>query len=263
MNEGNPFRVDGLVAVVTGSGSGIGEAIARELAGAGARVVVADLDETRAQRVAHDIRGAGGDAAAVRVDVTDAVDVDRLAARAIDEYGQLDAWVNNAGIQNRQDTLDVTTDGFIRILSVNLLGVLHGCQSAARVMSAGSSITNILSFAIDRATASTVAYGASKQGAWAVTKTCAVEFGTRGIRVNGVAPGWTVTELSKKRATDADGNFDAERFEALVGQMSKLSPLGVVMEPVDSARAVVYLSSPAARYLTGQVIRVNGGATME
>lgn len=257
------FRVDDQVAIVTGAGGGIGEAIARVLAGAGARVVVADLDLDAAQKVAKAIDGDGSAAVAQCVDVTDAASVDQLVGATMAQFGKLDIYVNNAGIQQRRDALDITPDEFSRILAVDLNGVLYGSQAAARVMKAGSSIINILSFIVDRSTAGTASYGAAKSGAWALTRTFAIELGPRGIRVNGVAPGWTATALSRRRAVDEQGNFDEARWQDLLGRMSALSPLGSVAEPADSANAVLYLASPAARFLTGQVIRVNGGATMQ
>lgn len=263
MDTTSAFRIDGKVAVVTGAGSGIGEATAAVLAEAGACVIVADLSREKADKVATAIQASGGKAYARGVDVSDPNSVNDMVGSTVADYGQLDILVNNAGTQTRNAAVDITPDEFNRILGVNLNGVLYGSQAAARVMKAGSTIINTLSFIIDRPTAGTASYAASKKGAWALTRAFAVELGPAGVRVNAVAPGWTPTPWNSGRFVDESGNTDQAGFDALTERMKALSPLGNVAEPIDSALAVLYLASPAARHLTGQVIRVNGGATME
>ncbi|MGW2824290.1 SDR family NAD(P)-dependent oxidoreductase [Streptomyces sp. NPDC001443] len=260
--ETDVFRLDGKVAVVTGGGSGIGRATAEVLAAAGARVVVADLDEDGAEATAALIKENGGEAVARRVDVADPGTVTELIDGTVSLLGALDVLVNNAGIMIRRPLQDVPPEEFDRILSVNLKGVLHGSQAAARVMRPGSSIVNTLSAVIDYATVGTGAYAAAKKGAESLTRTFAVELGPRGIRVNGVAPGWTESGITRERHTDDQGVFRQDGFDAVASKMAATSPLGTVAEPADTAYAVLYLASRASRFVTGHVIRVNGGSSM-
>ncbi|MER7691993.1 SDR family NAD(P)-dependent oxidoreductase [Streptomyces sp. NPDC097610] len=262
MNPGTVFRLDGKVAVVTGGGSGIGRASADVLAAAGARVVVADLDAQSAEATTAGIKENGGEAVARQVDVADPAAVTALIDETVSGLGQLDVLVNNAGIMIRRPLTEVPPEEFDRVLSVNLKSVLYGSQAAARVMRPGSSIVNTLSTIIDFATAGTGSYAAAKKGGEALTRTFAVELGARGIRVNGVAPGWTDTGITRERHTDSSGRFEQDRFDELAGKMATVSPLRTVAEPVDSAYAVLYLASEASRFVTGHVIRVNGGASM-
>lgn len=257
------FRVDGKVAIVTGGGGGIGAAIGRVLAGAGARVVIADLDLESAEKVAATIESeSGATAIAKHVDVSDPVAVNTLVEAVMAEQGQLDIFVNNAGIQSRRPILEITPEEFNKVLSVNLASVLYGGQAAARVMKPGSSIVNVLSTIIDQGTAGTGSYAAAKKGAQSLTRTFAIELGPRGIRVNGVAPGWTDTGMTRQRGVDENGQFDQAQFDSVAMRMAGTSPLGTIMETIDSAHAVLYLASSAGRFLTGQVIRVNGGSSM-
>ena len=256
------FALPGKVAIVTGGGAGIGEATAGVLAAAGARVVVADRDEDGAERVAKEIVAAGGEAVARSVDVTGHAAVTALVEGTVAEFGGLDILVNNAGIMVRRPALEIPPEEFDRILSVNLMGVFHGCQAAGRVMRRGAAIVNMLSEIIDRGTAETGSYAAAKKGAEALTRTFAVELGPRGVRVNGIAPGWTVSAMTRQRGFDERGRFHQDRFDAMRARLASLSPLGVVNEPIDVAYAVLYLVSAAGRAISGQVLRVNGGSSM-
>lgn len=262
MDVAQAFRLDERVAIVTGGGSGIGEASAAVLAGAGARVVVADLDRDNAERVAKAITNDGGDAVAQQVDVSDKQAVDDLVASTLAESGRLDVLLNNAGIMLRSPLLEVSAEEFEQMLAVNLKSVLHGTQAAARVMKPGSAIVNTLSTIIDFSTPGTGSYAVTKKGAEALTRTFAVELGPLGIRVNGIAPGWTESGMTKGSAVDESGAFDRTTFDELAGRMSARSPLEGVTEPLDSAFAVLYLASAASRFVTGHVVRVNGGASM-
>lgn len=256
------FGLPEKVAVVTGGGSGIGEATAQVLAAAGATVVVADRDAESAERVAAAIESSSGRAVARPVDVADPDSVDGLVAGTTQEFGRLDIMVNNAGIMERRPLLEVSPEAFERILAVNLKGVLYGSQAAARVMGRGSSIVNVLSTIIDSSTVGTGSYAASKKGAEALTRTFAIELGPQGIRVNGVAPGWTVTGITRQRGLDGSGDFDAAQFDEVVRKMAAASPLNSIIDPIDSAYAVLYLVAEAGRFMTGQVIRTNGGMSM-
>ncbi|MFK0158727.1 SDR family NAD(P)-dependent oxidoreductase [Streptomyces sp. NPDC090493] len=262
MDLAQAFRLTGKVAVVTGAGSGIGRAVAGVLAAAGARVVAADLDAESAEATAAGIAKDGGTAVARQVDVADPAAVTALVDDTVSRFRHLDVLVNNAGIMIRRPLTEVPPDEFDRVLAVNLKSVLYGCQAAARVMRPGSSIVNTLSTIIDFATAGTGSYAATKKGGEALTRTFAVELGPRGIRVNGVAPGWTDTGITRQRHTDPSGGFRQSGFDELGQRMAAAAPLGRVAEPIDSAHAVLYLASEASRCVTGHVVRVNGGASM-
>ena len=262
MDVAEAFRLTDKVAIVTGGGSGIGEASAAVLAGAGARVVVADRDLDNAERVAKAITNDGGDAVARKVDVTDPVDVRALVEGTVADFGQLDVLHNNAGIMIRTPLLEVSPEEFEQVLAVNLKSVLYGTQAAAKVMGPGSSIVNTLSTIIDFSTKGTGSYATSKKGAEALTRTFAVELGPLGIRVNAVAPGWTESGMTKAKTVDEADQFDQAKFDELAERMATASPLHGVTEAVDSAYAVLYLASPASRFVTGHVVRVNGGASM-
>jgi 3-oxoacyl-[acyl-carrier protein] reductase len=255
------FDVSGLVAVVTGAGSGIGRGTAIDLAAAGATVVCADIDAAAAGATAA---AAGGDSYPAHADVAHRASVERLVDGVVDRHGRLDAMCNIAGIITEAPVLELSEDEFDRMLAVNLKGVLFGCQAAGRVMvGAGhGAIVNMSSAVVDRPAAGFGAYATTKAGVAQLTKTLAVELGPRGVRVNAIAPGVIVTAMTQRHYTRADGTIDDEGRAARLAALAAASPLGAVGEPEDIAYAVRYLLSDAARFVTGQVFRVNGGAMM-
>jgi 3-oxoacyl-[acyl-carrier protein] reductase len=257
----NPFDVSGLVAVVTGAGSGIGRGTAVHLAAAGATVVCADIDPAAAGETAGQ---AGGGSYPLTVDVSQRGSVERLIDGVLGRHGRVDAMCNIAGIITEAPLLEVDESEFDRITAVNLKGVLFGCQAAGRAMAAAGrgAIVNMSSAVVDRPAANFGAYAASKAGVAQLTKTLAVELGPRGVRVNAIAPGVIVTAMTERHYTRADGTIDAGARDARLAALRSVSPLDAVGEPEDIAAAVRYLVSDAARFVTGQVFRVNGGAMM-
>jgi 3-oxoacyl-[acyl-carrier protein] reductase len=259
------FRVDGKVAVVTGAGSGIGKASALALAGAGAAVVCADILDDTAQATAEEISARGGVAEGVALDVSVRTEVDALAERVAAERGAIHVWCNIAGIMVEGPFLDAPEEDLDRILSVNLKGVFFGCQAAGRVMvtqAEGGSIINASSAAADAPSPNIVSYAICKAGVVQMTKSMAVEVGKNGVRVNAVAPGFVLTGMTGRYFVRPDGTVDEEMREAVVAPMRKHTPLRSIGEPEDIAAAVLYLASDAARFMTGQVIRPNGGVAM-
>ncbi|MGO9029209.1 MAG: SDR family NAD(P)-dependent oxidoreductase [Acidimicrobiales bacterium] len=259
------FRVDGKVAVITGAGSGIGRASALALAGAGATVVCADISGDAAAETAARIAAGGGSGAAATLDVSIRDDVDALAGRVAAEHGGIHVWANIAGIMVEGPFLDATEDDLDRILAVNLKGVFFGCQAAGRVMvdqPEGGSIVNISSAAADVPSPNIVSYAICKAGVVQMTKSLAYEIGRRGVRVNAVAPGFVLTGMTGRYFVRPDGTVDADMQEAVLGPMRKATPLRAIGEPEDVAAAVLYLASDAARFMTGQVVRPNGGVAM-
>jgi 3-oxoacyl-[acyl-carrier protein] reductase len=256
--------LSGRVAVITGAASGIGRSSAQVLAELGAAVVCADINEGGAEATAKLIAEAGGTASAARVDTSSAASVDELVASAVAAHGRLDVMANVAGIMHTSTVIETTDEDLDRVLSVNFKGVFYGCRAAARVMveQGSGSIVNMASSAIDTTNAGLVCYSTAKTAVVQLTKTLATEVGPNGVRVNAVAPGWTVTGMTGRHWTAEDGTEDEARKAAVAAPMLKMSPLKRVGEPEDIAYAVAYLASDAAKFMTGQILRPNGGVTM-
>jgi 3-oxoacyl-[acyl-carrier protein] reductase len=259
------FRVDNKVAVVTGAGSGIGRASALALAGAGATVVCADIQADPARATAQEITDHGGVAQAATLDVSVRSEVDDLAGQVVSEHGGIHVWCNIAGIMVEGPFLDAPEEDLDKILAVNLKGVFFGCQAAGRVMVGqpeGGSIINASSAAADTPSPNIVSYAICKAGVVQMTKSLAVEVGKKHVRVNAVAPGFVLTGMTGRYFVRPDGTVDEEMQEAVVAPMRKFTPLRSIGEPEDMAAAVLYLASDASRFMTGQVLRPNGGVAM-
>jgi NAD(P)-dependent dehydrogenase (short-subunit alcohol dehydrogenase family) len=245
------FGLTSKVAVVTGGGQGIGEGIAKAFAGAGAAVVVAARHEDRIRRVADEITAAGGRALAVRTDVTDRAALEALASAAVDTFGHLDVWVNNAGGSPvRAPLRELSEADWDACIDVNLRAVWLASVIAADHLRAGGSIINVTSPAATRAAPGSGHYSAAKAGVNALTLTMSVELAPR-LRVNGIAPGYVPTEVMMTAL-----QTDVERLEEMAQKRIPLARLGT---PDDMASAAIYLASDAGSWVTGQILTVAGG----
>jgi 3-oxoacyl-[acyl-carrier protein] reductase len=221
-------------------------------------VVCADRDADGATVTAEHVQAAGGTADVATVDVADADAVDALVAGAVDRHGRLDVMANVAGIMHRSPVLETTEADLDRVLSINLKGVFFGSQAAARVMveQGSGSIVNMASAAVDQPAPGLVCYGMAKVALVQLTKILATEVGPQGVRVNAVAPGFIDTNMTLGSIPDE------ETKSALADRMSRGTPLRAVGEADDIAYAVLYLASDASKFMTGQILRPNGGVAM-
>jgi len=245
-------KLENKVAIVTGASKGIGAAIARHLADAGAAVVVNYASsKDGAERVVADITRAGGRAIAVQADVARPEQIERLFAETRRAFGRLDILVNNAGVYEFAPLEDITPEHFHRHFDLNVLAVLLVSRAAlAQFGGDGGSIVNISSFASTLTPPQSAVYSASKAAVDAVTRTLAKELGPRGIRVNAINPGMIQTEGVRAAGMDA-GDFRK--------QLEAQTPLGRIGQTQDVAPAVVFLASPDAGWITGETLVIGGG----
>jgi 2-hydroxycyclohexanecarboxyl-CoA dehydrogenase len=248
--------LDGRVAVVTGGGRGIGEAIAYELAAAGSAVAVWDVDGERAEAAAKAmVAEHGGRAVGIRVDVTDAESVNGAVVRTEEDLGPIDILVNNAGVDVIGPFLESDPASWDRIIGVNLRGPITTCHRIVRDMVArgGGRVVNLGSDAGKVGSSGEAVYSATKGGVIAFTKTLAREVASSGVTVNCVCPGPTDTALLDQVAQASQKLYDS---------LSRAIPLRRIAQPSDIAPAVVFLAGDGAAYITGQALSVSGGLTM-
>jgi NAD(P)-dependent dehydrogenase (short-subunit alcohol dehydrogenase family) len=242
--------LEGQAAVVTGADRGIGRAIAMALARQGCRVAINYVGTPEhAEDAVRELTASGVEALAVNGDVRRAADVTAMVDATVRRFGRLDVLVNNAAVQTEGSFVDVTEDEWDLVIDTNLKGCFLCTQAAARQMmrAGGGSIVNIGSGCNYVPFPALVAYTASKGGIEMLTKVAAVSLAPHQIRVNCVAPGAILTERTSTELPDYAGQFAA------------ITPMGRVGMPEDVADAVVFLASPASRFITGQTIGVDGG----
>jgi len=246
------MKFEGRVAIITGGGSGIGQATALLLAQEGASVVVADLDAEAGEKAARQIRDGGGRAIAVATDVTRAKQVEALVQKTVADFGALDIMHNNAGVSGgRHFVADTGEEYWERVIKVNLTGVFLGSKYAVRQMlkQGGGVIINTASAFGLVGLPGNAAYSAAKGGVIQLTRSMALEYAPNHIRVNCVCAGWVTTP------------FNRDLDEKLVRWSLRETPLGRWGEPEEVAKAVLYLASEESSFVTGAILAVDGGWT--
>ena len=266
------MKLQGQVAVVTGAGTGIGRAIALALAAEGARVAATDVELASVERVAGEIQNLQGEAAAMQLDVTQRAEIDLVVQEVATRWGRIDVWCNNAGVSTMNRFVDLTERDWDFNMDVNAKGVFLCSQAVARQMmrqdpqadsGIRGKIVNTASMAGKRGNAPFLAhYVASKFAVIGLTQALAGELAPHGILVNAVCPGYVRTgmqerELAWEAALRGLSTEDVERLYVAD------TPLGRLERPEDVANAVTFLASPAADFITGESININGGSWMD
>jgi 3-oxoacyl-[acyl-carrier protein] reductase len=242
----------GKVALITGAAQGIGKAVALLLAQNGADLVVSDINLEKAEETAKEIESMGRKAMAIKVDVANYTDVDRMIQAVMERFGHIDILVNNAGIARDKLILRMTEEDWDAVLNINLKGTFNCTKAVIKhmVKQRSGKIVNIASVVGEMGNAGQANYAASKAGVIGFTKTIAREFAQRGINVNTIAPGYIQTPMT-------DGLSEKVKEE-----LKRLIPMERLGQPEDVAHAVLFLVSETSSYITGQVLNVNGGIYM-
>lgn len=252
-------RFEEKIVVITGAAGGIGRATAQRLASEGARIVAVDLPGSDLEATLAVVAEAGSEGIAVRADVSRRAEADLYVAAAIEAYGRIDAFFNNAGIEGRvMPLMEYLEDEWDRVQAVNVKGVLFGIQAVGRQMrsSGGGAIVNTASIAGLGAAGPISAYGASKHAVISITKNAALELASDGIRVNAIAP----APIDTPMLASLERQMNPDDPDAVHRGMAANSPLGRIGTPADVAASVAFLLSDDAAFLTGTVLGVDGGS---
>lgn len=255
------LRLNGDVAVVTGAAQGLGLAIAEQIARNGAEVCIADLQLEKAQSEAEKLQNHNLKVHAIHLDVTNSAAVESCFASVINTYDHLDILVNNAGVgQQVAPIVELADQEWARVLDATLTGAFYCCRAAGRIMEDQESgrIVNISSINGKNPAALVAAYNVAKAGIISLTRTLALELAACGVRVNALCPGPVYTEFNRRNMAQRCKSLDITEAE-MVERIRGAIPLGRWGEPLDIAQGVVFLCSPAASWITGEVLTVSGG----
>ena len=252
------MELENKVVIITGAGSGIGAATATLFGAHGTKVIVSDIHLESAQIVVDGIKKAGGIANAIQADVTKFGEVEDLLSKVVDEFGQVDVMVNNAGIggKNQKKTAQHTHEDWHNVIAVNQTGVFYCMQVALRQMTeqGHGNIVNVASLAGLKPSGYNLSYSASKYAVVGMTKSAALEYGRKNIRINAVCPGYTNSALLDQLLSSRPDMGDT---------LKRLIPMDRFGEAAEIAEAIVWLASDNSNYITGQTITLDGGTSLQ
>jgi NAD(P)-dependent dehydrogenase (short-subunit alcohol dehydrogenase family) len=254
-------RLGGKIAFVTGGSRGIGAAISRRFAAECARVALAARDLASCEKIASEIRAAGGDAAAVECDVTMAVSISHAIAEVVAKWGRIDILVNCAGLGGPTPLDDPDDSRWNSILATNLTAVFRVTREAAPFLPPGGRIVNLSSVLGRFGVAGLSAYAASKHGVIGMTRSLALELAPRRITVNAICPGWVETDMARESFRNI-GRAGGKSLDEARQSAAQMAPLGRVLDPEEIAGLAAYLASEDAKSVTGQAIVIDGGQVM-
>jgi NAD(P)-dependent dehydrogenase (short-subunit alcohol dehydrogenase family) len=245
------FRVSGQVVLISGGSRGIGRALAEGFAQRGARVIITGRDQTTLDQTAATLSAAGTNVQSLVCDVTQPAAIDRLVTRVMRDCNRIDTLINSAGVNRRKAAATVTEEDYDYVLDINLKGAFLLSQAVGRQMiqQRGGSQINIASLATERPLKHVGPYAMSKAGLGQMTKSLAMEWGPYAVRVNAIAPGFIVTDLTRKLWAD----------QQMQSWVKANTPQGRLGQPEDLVGTALFLASPAAAFLTGQILYVDGG----
>ena len=250
------MNFSGKIAIVTGGGSGIGRATVLKLSGLGAQIALVDINDEAANKVADEVKEAGGEALVVKTDIADYEQVQEMAERVNDHFGKIDVLVNNAAWDKIQPFMDTTPDLWYRLIDINLKGPIHVTRAVLEYMTkqeTGGAIVNVVSDAAKVGSTGETVYSAAKGGVYSFTKSLAREMARYKVRVNCTCPGPTDTPLLD----------DVKKtMPNVVQSIERSIPMRKIATPGQQANAIVWLASDESDYITGQALSVNGGLNM-
>jgi NAD(P)-dependent dehydrogenase (short-subunit alcohol dehydrogenase family) len=251
MKDKELFHLTDKIAIVTGGGSGIGRRVAMAFSEFGAKLLIADIDQKAADLVVSEIKSKGGEAIAIRMDVTHPEEVHEMVHTAANTFGRIDILFNNAGISIRGPAESFSLEDWNKVIAVDLTGMFICAQAVGKVMikQGRGKIINTASVSAKLGHPGNLAYAAAKHGVVGMSKVMAVEWGKYGVSVNCIGPGVINTPMTMKAFSDT------EKYQELVRKV----PLGRLGEPGDLIGAAVFLASEASNYVTGQTIYIEGG----
>lgn len=246
------MRLNGKVAIITGSARGIGKATAEKFLKEGASVVICDISKEQVDTAVYELKSISENVVGIKVDVTNRAEVDEMVKFTLEKFGKIDCLVNNAGITADNTLLKMSEEEWDRVININLKGVFNCGQAVAKVMSDQGSgvILNATSVVGLYGNYGQTNYAATKWGVIGMTKTWAKELGKKGIRVNAVAPGFILTPMTEKMP------------EKVLDMMKDKAPLKRIGKPEDIANAYAFLASDEASFITGTVLSVDGGIVL-